>query len=109
MVLISVAGFPGLRNFDPLRFTFERIAEVGGDELAGAILFPASPLLMLEPSPAAEQLDYVVHAGREILEGPISAETAAGYSKPYVDEAAYIAMVNQMLERLVSAATANPG
>lgn len=103
MVLISVAGFPGLRNFDALRFTFERLAEVGGDELAGAILFPASPLLMLQPNPAAEQLDYVVQAGREILEGPISAETAAGYSKPYVDDEAYIAMMNEMFKNLVSA------
>ncbi len=108
MVLISVAGFPGLRNFDALRFTFERIAEVGGDELAGTILFPASPLLMLQPSPAAEQLDYVTQAGREILGGPISAETAAGYSKPYVDDEAYIGMVNEMFKNLIASASASP-
>ncbi len=108
MVLISVAGFPGLRNFDALRFTFERIAEVGGDQLSGAILFPASPLLMMQPSPAAEQLESVVQAGREILDGPISAETAAGYSKPYAGDEAYIAMVNQMFERLVAATAKSP-
>ncbi len=105
MVLISVAGFPGLRNFDALKLTFERLAEVGGDTLAGTILFPASPLLMLSPCPAEEQLGYVVQAGREILDGPISAETAAGYSKPYADDEAYITMVNEMFRNLIASAS----
>ncbi len=104
MVLVSVAGFPGLRNFDALRLTFERLAEVGGDELGGAILFPASPLLMMQPSPAAEQLESVVQAGGEILDGPISAETAAAFSRPYVDDEAYIAMVNEMFRNLIASA-----
>ncbi|MHB8781409.1 MAG: flavodoxin family protein [Candidatus Geothermincolia bacterium] len=103
IVLISTAGFPGLRNFDPLVLGFERMAEVGGDKLQPPILFDASAVLMQNPSPAAEQLEFVVRAGREVTQGGITEETRAGYSRPYVDPQAYIDMINEVFRNIIAA------
>jgi putative NADPH-quinone reductase len=105
-ILISVCGFPGLRNFDALTLTFQRLCEVGGTELEAEILFSAFPLLVQEPSPAAEQLEYVRKAGREIVTGSILEETKAGYSRPYIDDPeSYCANINQLFENLIASAS----
>ncbi|MGQ9474789.1 MAG: flavodoxin family protein [Actinomycetota bacterium] len=100
-VLVSTCGFPGLRNFDPLVFTFERIAEVGGGTLHASILFPSSVLLARDPSPAAEQLEYVHRAGREVVGAGISEETKTGYSRPYVEPEAYVEEINALFRTLL--------
>lgn len=99
-VLVSTCGFPGLRNFDPLVFTFERIAEVGGGTLHASILFPSSVLLARDPCPAAEQLEYVYRAGREVVGEGISEETVEGYSRPFVDPRAYVDELNGIFRAL---------
>ncbi len=95
-VLVSTCGFPGLRNFDPLRFTFERICETGGYQLHAAILIPSAPLLARSPSPAEEQLEYVRQAGREVVGEGITPETVEGYSKPFVDPHDYVEEMNSL-------------
>jgi len=99
-VLVSTCGFPGLRNFDPLVFTFERIAEVGGGTLHASILFPSSVLLARDPCPAAEQLEYVFRAGREVVGEGISEETVEGYSRPFVDPREYVDELNEIFRAL---------
>jgi putative NADPH-quinone reductase len=93
-VLVSTCGFPGLRNFDPLVLAEERMAEVGGGRLHAAILIPSSVLLLRDPCPAAEQLDYVFQAGREVVGEGISEKTVQGYSRPFVEPQAYIDELN---------------
>lgn len=99
-VLVATCGFPGLRNFDPLVFTFQRIMEVGEGSLHAAILFPSSPLLARDPSPAAEQLEYVFRAGREVVEAGITEETVRGYSRSYVEPQAYVEELNALFRVL---------
>jgi multimeric flavodoxin WrbA len=99
-VLVSTCGFPGLRNFDPLVLTFQRMAEVGGSELHASILFPSSALLARDPCPAAEQLEYVFRAGKEAVGDGISEETKAGYSRPYVDPKEYVEEMNALFRAL---------
>lgn len=100
MVLISVAGFPGLRNFDPLVMTMERLAEVGGLELAAKILFPASPALMSDPCPAERQLEAVERAGKELVEGGISPTTLEEVHEPYVEPEVYVEEMNRLFKDL---------
>lgn len=95
-VLLSTCGFPGLRNFDPLVLAAERMAEVGGGRLHASILFPSSILLARDPCPAAEQLEYVFRAGREVVGEGISDETVQGYSRPFVDPHAYVDELNAL-------------
>ncbi len=99
-VLVSTCGFPGLRNFDPLVFTFERMAEVGGGTLHASILFPSSVLLARDPCPAAEQLEYVFRAGREVVGEGIREETVEGYSRPFVDPGEYVDELNAVFRTL---------
>jgi putative NADPH-quinone reductase len=99
-VLVSTCGFPGLRNFDPLVLTAERMAEVGGGTLHAAILFPSSVLLARDPCPAAEQLEYVFRAGQEVVREGISEETKEGYSRPYVDPRVYVDELNAIFRTL---------
>jgi hypothetical protein len=96
VVLVSTCGFPGLRNFDPLLLTFERMYEVGGGGLEAAILFPSSTALARDPNPAEEQLGYVYQAGREVMGEGISEETVQGYSRTYVDPRTYVEEVNEL-------------
>jgi len=96
VVLVSTCGFPGLRNFDPLLLTFERMYEVGGGGLEAAILFPSSTALARDPNPAEEQLEYVYQAGREVMGEGISEETVQGYSRPYVDPQTYVDELNEL-------------
>ena len=100
MVLVSVAGFPGIRNFDPLVLTFERLAEVGGLELEAKLLFPASPALMRDPCPAERQLEAVGRAGRELVEGRISPYTLEEVHRPYVEAASYVEEMNQLFRTI---------
>ncbi|NPV60766.1 MAG: flavodoxin family protein [Actinobacteria bacterium] len=104
-VLLSTCGFPGLRNFDPLVFTFERIAEVGGGSLHASILFPSSVLLARDPCPAAEQLEYVYRAGQEAVGEGIREETVEGYSRPFVDPQEYVNELNEIFRVLRENAT----
>ena len=100
MVLVSTCGFPGLRNFDPLVLSFERIAEVGSGKLEASVLFPSSVLLARDPCPAEEQLEYVYQAGREVVGDGIREETVQGYSRPYVDPELYVEELNTLFRTL---------
>jgi putative NADPH-quinone reductase len=99
-VLVSTCGFPGLRNFDPLVLSFERMAEVGGGRLEASILFPSSVLLARDPCPAGEQLHYVYQAGREVVGEGIREETVRGYSRPYVDPEIYVRDLNALFRTM---------
>ena len=99
-VLVSTCGFPGLRNFDPLVMTVERMMEVGGGNLHAAILFPSSVLLARDPCPASEQLDHVYRAGIEVVGAGIGGETVQGYSRPYVEPQTYVDELNAVFRTL---------
>lgn len=79
MFLISVCGFPGLRNFDPLVLHFERICENFHSEFCGALLRPAIFSVLLTkkyPDKVKGVLDSVRAAGYQLVtHGKVSDDT----------------------------------
>lgn len=77
--LLSVCGFPGLENFDPLMLYMERMAKNFHAQFAGAVLRPAAfSVLMSRKYPERVQavLDAVRTAGIELVrDGSVSAMT----------------------------------
>lgn len=81
LCLVSVCGFPGLHNFDPLRLHMERIAGNLHAEFVGAVLRPAVFSILLTkkyPERVKAVMDAFRTAGEELgADGRISPETAA--------------------------------
>lgn len=79
LFLVSVCGYPGLYNFDPLVLHMERIARNLHSEFCGALLRPAIFSVLLTrkyPDKVREVLDAVRSAGEELVKfGRVSAET----------------------------------
>jgi len=77
--LVSVCGFPGLRNFDPLLLYMERMAKNFHARFAGSLLRPATfSVLMGRKYPERVQavLDAVRTAGVELVrDGGVSQST----------------------------------
>jgi hypothetical protein len=78
--LISVCGYPGLFNFDPLVLHVQRIARNLHAEFAGALLRPAVFSILLTkkyPDRVKSVLDAVRSAGGELVRnGRVSEETS---------------------------------
>jgi putative NADPH-quinone reductase len=79
MFLISVCGYPGLHNFDPLVLHFERICNNFHASFCGALLRPAIFSVLLTkkyPEKVRNVLDSVRSAGRQLAtEDRVSRET----------------------------------
>ncbi len=79
LFLVSVCGFPGVENFDPLLLHVKRIARNFHAEFAGALLRPSAFSLLLArkyPERVKEVMDAIRSAGEELgREGRISKAT----------------------------------
>jgi hypothetical protein len=79
LVLVSVCGYPGLHNFEPLILHMERIARNLHAEFSGALVRPAVFSLLLGkkyPDRIRDVMDAVRAAGTElVLQGRISPKT----------------------------------
>jgi predicted thioesterase len=70
MFLISICGYPGLHNFDPLVLHFERICNNFHASFCGALLRPAIFSVLLTkkyPEKVRNVLDSVRLAGRQLV------------------------------------------
>ncbi|MEW6138954.1 MAG: flavodoxin family protein [Thermodesulfobacteriota bacterium] len=80
LFLVSVCGYPGLHNFDPLLAHVRRIARNFHTEFAGALLRPAVFSLLLNrkyPDRVREVMDSIRRAGEELVrEGKVSSPTS---------------------------------
>jgi len=79
MFLVSVCGYPGMHNFDPLLIHMERAAHNFHSEFCGALLRPAIFSLLFTkkyPDRVRRIMDAVRHAGQELVTlGRVSQET----------------------------------
>ncbi|MFA6222237.1 MAG: flavodoxin family protein [Desulfomonilaceae bacterium] len=103
MFLISVCGFPGLRNFDPLVLHFERICENFHSEFGGALLRPAIFSVLFTkkyPEKVKAVLDAVRLAGFELLtNGSVSTKTSEDASKDICSSEELIRTANSYWDR----------
>ena len=97
-VVIANAGFPGTRNFDGLKATFEQMDRGPRSALAGMICCSAGPMLSIPGAHDQIQwyLDATARAGREVVEqGRISDETATILARSLAADAdGYASTVN---------------
>jgi putative NADPH-quinone reductase len=79
LFLLSVCGFPGLHNFDPLVLHMERLARNFHSDFVGSILRPAVFSVLMTrkyPERIRHVLDAVRKAGKElVLTGAVSEQT----------------------------------
>lgn len=79
LFLVSVCGYPGLHNFDPLTLHMKRIARNLHSEFSGAILRPAVYSLLLTkkyPERTRGVMEAIRRAGEELAEdGKVSPST----------------------------------
>jgi multimeric flavodoxin WrbA len=77
--VVSVCGYPGLRNFDPLLLHMERFAQNFHAEFVGALLRPAVFSVLMArkyPDRVREVLDAMRGAGEELAtKGTVSKKT----------------------------------
>lgn len=77
--LLSICGYPGLQNFDPIVSHMKRIARNMHSEYCGALLRPAVFSLLLTrkyPERARQVMDAIRKAGEElVVNGKVSSET----------------------------------
>ncbi|MBI5251952.1 MAG: flavodoxin family protein [Desulfomonile tiedjei] len=96
--LISVCGYPGLFNFDPLVLHAQRIARNLHSEFAGALLRPAIFSILLTkkyPDRVKSVLDAVRGAGAELVNnGRVSDETLKAISADICSPDELMAMAN---------------
>jgi putative NADPH-quinone reductase len=70
MFLVSVCGYPGLENFQPLQFHMERIARNMHADFCGSLLRPAAFSVLLAkkyPDRVREVIDAARIAGEELV------------------------------------------
>ncbi|MBI4965827.1 MAG: flavodoxin family protein [Desulfomonile tiedjei] len=82
LFLVSICGYPGLHNFDPLLLHCERLARNLHTEFCGALLRPAVFSLLLGrkyPDRVKKVMDAVRAAGEELVQfGKVSESTLDG-------------------------------
>lgn len=72
LFLVSICGYPGIHNFEPLVFHMQRIARNLHSEFCGALLRPAAFSLLLAkkyPERVKAILDATRTAGEELVKG----------------------------------------
>jgi putative NADPH-quinone reductase len=103
LVLLSVCGYPDLRNFDPLLLHMERIARNFHTEFVGAVLRPAAfSVSMARKYP--ERVRSVMDAGRKAGEelgrtGKMSRETLDAVAAEICSTEELMATVNAYWDR----------
>jgi hypothetical protein len=79
LLLVSVCGYPGLHNFDPLILHMERIARNFHSEFSGALLRPAIFSILFTrqyPDRVSRVIDAIREAGAQFAKfGKMSADT----------------------------------
>ena len=103
MFLISVCGYPGLHNFDPLVLHFERICNNFHASFCGALLRPAIFSVLLTkkyPEKVRNVLDSVRSAGRQLAtEDRVSRETLSSVASDICTSEELILTANAYWDR----------
>lgn len=101
--LVSVCGYPGLFNFDPLVLHVQQIARNLHAEFAGALLRPAVFSILLTkkyPDRVKNVLDAVRSAGGELVRnGRVSEETSRAVSADICSPDELMTMANAYWDR----------
>jgi hypothetical protein len=103
LFLVSVCGYPGLHNFDPLLLHMERMARNLHSEFCGAVLRPAIFSLLLTkkyPDKIRQVVDAVRAAGQELArDGRVSRETAGAVAMEICSPGELMATANAYWDR----------
>lgn len=103
LFLVSVCGYPGLSNFEPLALHVERLARNLHTDFCGALLRPAAFSLLLRrkyPERVREVLDAVRTAGEEVVQfGKVSETTLKAAAADICATAELVAMTNAYWDR----------
>ncbi len=103
MFLIAVCGYPGLGNFDPLVFHFERISANFHSRFCGALLRPAIFSILLTrkyPEKIKGVLDAVRSAGKQLItEGRVATETLNVIASDICPTVELVSMANSYWDR----------
>ncbi len=103
LFLISVCGYPGLSNFDPLVLHYQRIAKNMHSQFLGALLRPAVFSILLTrkyPDRVKKVMDAVRAAGGELVKnGRVSDETLKAISADICSTDELMATANAYWDR----------
>lgn len=105
-ILISNCGFPSRQYFSGLLETFRIMCTSPHNELVGAIMCSAGPMLTIPPFKEKFRwyLDACETAGKEVVQkGGISAETQAVLERELItDVDQFMSMINRMWDKTLS-------
>jgi putative NADPH-quinone reductase len=103
LVLVSVCGYPGLHNFEPLILHVERLARNLHTDFCGALLRPAAFSLLLGrkyPERVRGVMDAVRAAGEEVVQfGKVSETTLKAVAADICSTEELVAMANAYWDR----------
>jgi putative NADPH-quinone reductase len=103
LFLVSVCGYPGLSNFEPLVLHMERLARNFHTNFCGALLRPAAFSLLLRkkyPERVKEIIDAVRTAGEEVVQfGKVSKTTLKAVAADICSTEELVAMTNAYWDR----------
>lgn len=103
LFLISVCGYPGLHNFDPLVLHMQRIARNLHSEYSGALLRPAVFSVLLAkkyPERVRHVMDALRTAGEELVRtGRVSEEISAAVAQDICTPEELMATANAYWDR----------
>jgi hypothetical protein len=112
LCLLSVCGYPGLHNFDPLLLHMERLARNFHTQFVGAILRPAVFSMLLSrkyPDRVQTVMDSIRLAGKEVARGgEISAETIKSVAADICPPEELVETANAYWDRELSRRTEQP-
>lgn len=110
--LVSVCGYPGLHNFDPLMLHMERIARNLHSEFCGAVLRPAVFSLLLTkkyPEKIRGVMDAIRAAGLELLrDGRVSPITSRAVAAEICSRGELMATANAYWDRQIARSDDEP-
>ena len=112
LFLVSVCGYPGLQNFDPLIMHMKRIARNLHTEYCGAILRPAVYSLLLTkkyPDKTREVMEAIRWAGEELVrDGRVSSATFDRVSADICSRQELMATANSYWDRELEKSSDQP-
>ncbi len=112
LFLVSVCGYPGIHNFDPLVLHMKRIAANLHTEFSGALLRPAVFSLLLNKK-YPDKIRKVMDAGRSagtqfVRDGKVSPETLAAAASDICSDQELMATANAYWDRELERAGDQP-
>jgi len=103
LFLVSVCGYPGLSNFEPLVLHMERLARNLHTNFCGALLRPAAFSLLLRkkyPESVKEVVDAIRTAGEEVVQfGKVSESTLKAVAADICSTEELVAITNAYWDR----------